>query len=519
MNIASKGPGEQLSLTEGSAASGVLAPPIVPAAWADRATILIAAATLIRLVIATTTGLSDTEAYYAQWARVPALSYYDHPPLVAWTTWLVAHLAGGRWAVRLGPVLYAAVFDALVYRLGARLFSPRAGFFAVAVLTAIPVFFFTGFLLNPEALLAPLWALFLLSLLDLRDHDEPWRPLALGAVVGVAFLAKYTAILAVPVAVLYVTGSEGTRRWLRRPAFYAAGLVALVITTPVIVWNARHHWPSMQLHLSERMGHAAGETLAGALWRVASAQLLFFQPIVLPALVALLGYALLRSRRDERYRFLATASLPVLAFLLTMMVRAGDSEPHWTMVGYLPLVLAAAGVLDESRGLAQRLARGVFRAALVLSASVAVLYAVHMRSPALAKALPSYDPRVDPFAETLGWDRVSTAVASSAARLGPDTVVAGAHNVLCGHLQAAIDDSPPVYCASPRRTEYDFLGRRAPPASPVVFVDSDRYPASAEIALPDHRCGPARDVEIDREGLHLATYHLYDCIPVIGGSR
>ncbi len=391
---------------------------------------------------------------------------------------------------------------------------PRAGFLAVAILGAIPVFFFTGFLLNPEALLAPLWALFLWLLLDLRDHDEPWRPLALGGVVGVAFLAKYTAILAVPVTLLYLVGSHHTRRWLRRPELYAAGLVARVITTPVIAWNARHHWPSLLMHLSERMGRPAGETLAAAVWRVASAQLLLFQPIVLPALLGLLGLSLVRSRRDERYRLLATASLPVLAFLLVMMVRAGDSEPHWTMVGYLPLVLAAGGLLDESTGTLRRVSHAVLWAALALSATVATLYAIHLRTPALARALPSYDPRVDPFAETLGWDRIGASVTERAARLGPRTVVAGAHNVLCGHLQAALDDSPPVYCATPRRTEYDFLGRRTPPSgAPVVFVDSDRYPASAATALPAHTCGAAYDVEIDREGLHLATYHLHDCLP------
>jgi 4-amino-4-deoxy-L-arabinose transferase-like glycosyltransferase len=164
----------------------------------ERTALLVAGTLALHWIVAATTGLSDTEAYYAQWARNPALSYYDHPPLVAWMAWLFTRVSSAPWAVRLGPVLSAAAFAVLVYRLTARLFSPRAAFLAVAVLSAIPVFFFTGFLLNPEAFLAPLWALFLLLLLDLRDHDESWRPVAVGAVIGVAFLAKYTAVLAVP---------------------------------------------------------------------------------------------------------------------------------------------------------------------------------------------------------------------------------------------------------------------------------------------------------------------------------
>jgi 4-amino-4-deoxy-L-arabinose transferase-like glycosyltransferase len=487
---------------------------VAPSTWGARAGLLVAAATAVHWIVATTTGLSDTEAYYAQWARSLSLSYYDHPPLVAWTTWLARHFATGAWAVRLGPVAYATAFDVLLYRLAVRLFSPRAGFFALAIVSAIPAFFFTGFLVNPEGLLAPLWTLFLLCLLDLRDKQEPWRPLAAGAALGFAFLAKYTALCAVPVALLYVAGSPRTRRWLRRPSFYGAGVVALAIASPVVVWNALEGWPTLRLHLSERMTRPAGETLGGALVRVATGQLVVFQPLILVGLFAVLAFALLRARRDERYRFLATASLPVLAFLFAAMARAGDSEPHWTMVAYAPLAVGAGGLLDESTGRLARWSHRYLRAALVLSAGVAILYLVHLASPALARALLSYDPNADPINETLGWERVATAVGAHAGRLGHGTVVAGAHNVLCGHLQAALDDAPPVYCASPRRTEYDFLGRRKPPeAAPVVYVNSDRYPDDPGAALPRHRCVHVQDVTIERSGLRVGRYRIHECLP------
>jgi hypothetical protein len=493
---------------------------VLPATWPGRTALLVAIMTALHAAVGATTGLSDTEAYYAQWARVPALSYYDHPPLIAWTTWLARCLSSAPWAVRLGPVLYAAAFGALVYRLTARLFSPRAGFFAVAILSAIPVFFFSGFLLNPEALLAPLWALALLLLADLREGDGPWRPIALGGVIGLAFLAKYTAVLGVLVVLLHLGGSSESRRWFRRPSLYLAALLALAIATPVLVWNARQGWPSLHLHLSERMGRAPSETLVAALWRVGRGQLIFFSPLFLPALAGVLGVTLVRSRRDARYRLLATASLPVLAFLLTMMVRAGDSEPHWTMVGYMPLAVAAGGILDESTGLLRRVARAAFGAAFLLSAVVAVLYAVHLRTPALARLLPSYDPAADPFTETIGWDRVRASVASHSAALGPGTVAVAAHNVLCGHLQDATNDSPAVYCASARRTQFDFEGRRSPPDdAPVVFVDSERYPADPAVALPNRTCGSAQIVEIDRSGLLQGRFRLRDCGPLAEAPR
>jgi 4-amino-4-deoxy-L-arabinose transferase-like glycosyltransferase len=39
---------------------------------------------LLRAAVAATTELSDDEAYYRLWALAPAMSYLDHPPMVAW---------------------------------------------------------------------------------------------------------------------------------------------------------------------------------------------------------------------------------------------------------------------------------------------------------------------------------------------------------------------------------------------------------------------------------------------------
>src|SRR5512138_3851137 len=130
--------------------------------WAVRTALLIAAATLVRLLFVASTDIANGEAYYYVWSRFPSLSYYDHPPLVAWMTWLTTRSSHGSLAVRSGPLLCAVAFGALVFLFTRRLFSPRAAFLAVAIVTVIPVFFVSSYALNPEAPLAPLWVLGLL---------------------------------------------------------------------------------------------------------------------------------------------------------------------------------------------------------------------------------------------------------------------------------------------------------------------------------------------------------------------
>ena len=287
--------------------------------WVARTALLIAGATLVRLLFVSTTDIANGEAYYYVWSRFPALSYYDHPPLVAWMAWLTTRVSHGSLAVRAGPLVCSVLFGAGVFVLGRRLFSPRAGFLAVATVTIIPVFFASSYALNPEAPLAPLWVLGLILLEGMREHDEPWRPLAAGAVAGLAFLAKYSGVLLLGVGLLYVLVSPRGRRWLRRPSLYLGSLVALAVASPVLAWNQERGWPSLMLHFVER--RAAGDPAALALnaWHALVGQLGPLHPLVFPGLLVVLAICVRRSSEDNRYRFLALASWPVLLFFWVMM--------------------------------------------------------------------------------------------------------------------------------------------------------------------------------------------------------
>ena len=238
-----------------------IALPVALRRWSVRAALLITGATLVRLLLIATTEIANGEAYYYVWSRFPALSYYDHPPLIAWLTWLTTQFSHSSFAIRFGPVVYSALFGTLVYRLARRLFSPRAGFIAVAIVTAMPVFLVSNFVLNPESPLAPLWVLGLLLLEGMREHDEPWRPLAAGLVIGLAFLAKYSGVVLAAVGLLYIAVSPQARRWLQAPvplrgrsgcAFGRPARGGLELPAAVALPRAalrRAHRPHRPLHL------------------------------------------------------------------------------------------------------------------------------------------------------------------------------------------------------------------------------------------------------------------------------
>jgi hypothetical protein len=485
-------------------------------AWTTRTALLIGGATLVRLLFVLTTDIANGESYYYVWSRFPSLSYYDHPPLVAWMTWLTTRGSHGSLAVRAGPLLCAVAFGAGIFVLARRLFSPRAGFLAVAIVTVIPVFFASSYALNPEAPLAPLWVLGLILLEGMREHDEAWRPLAAGAVAGLAFLAKYSGVLLLGVGLLYVLVSPQGRRWLRRPSLYLGSLVALAVATPVLVWNQQRGWPSLVLHFVERRASTDPATLALNAWQALVGQLGPLHPLIFPGLLVVQAVCIRRSRQDDRYRFLALASWPVLLFFWVMMARVRDAESHWTMVGYIPLAVAAGGLLDERVGRMSLALRCYIAACLAITLVGTAVFYAYAQDPSLRRFLPAkaYDPDRDFFNEMSGWPEVRAAVTQEAAALGPGAVVASCQYALCAHVLTALDDLPPVYCPGPRRTEFDFLGRRdPPPAAPVLYLHDDHYHEPPAALLPDRECHPLRTVPIEREGVVMQRYHLWACSP------
>lgn len=489
---------------------------VVPArrVWQSRALALVGVMTALRIAGAASTELTDTESYYVSWSRFPDWSYYDHPPMVAWTTWLTTLVSDSALGARIGPVLCAGLTELLLFRLAARFFSERAAFFAVGLHVAIPAYFFTALLANPEATLAPAWLLALLLLDDLRRHRESARPLWLGAAIGLAFLSKYTAILLVPVTLLVVVGSPGARHWLRRPSFYLGGLVALAVSSPVVLWNAGHGWPSLQLHLAERVAPPSALQMIERAGGVALGQLVVFHPAIVPLLLGACVAIAVRGRADERHRFLAAASLPVLAFFAFAMSRVRDAEAHWTMVGFLPVLIGAAALLDEQLARAPRLARAYGAACAAGTVVLIAATFLHALTGAFERTLPLalYDGSRDAVHETLGWDELRRSISLEAERLGPSAVVAGAHNVFCGHLLVALDDHPRVYCPSVRRTQFDFLGRGMPPSDgPVLFVEAARNATHHEDAMPGRKCALVRRVSVARGETEAARYDLFAC--------
>jgi 4-amino-4-deoxy-L-arabinose transferase-like glycosyltransferase len=208
--------------------------------------LIVVALVVLRLVAAAWTPLTFDEAYYWMWSKYLAGGYYDHPPMVAYVIRAGTIIAGDtELGVRLVSILLALPMSFAVYQSAGILFGGRRVAATAAILLNVTLMAAVGTLIvTPDAplLVASSFVLFFLAKVLETGRGFWW--LAVGVAVGAALLSKYTALFFGAAILIWLIAVPKLRRWLISPWPYLGGLIAFAIFSPVILWNAEHHWVS-----------------------------------------------------------------------------------------------------------------------------------------------------------------------------------------------------------------------------------------------------------------------------------
>ncbi len=323
-------------------------------------------------LLASFINLSVDEAHYALYASHLDWSYFDHPPLVGWIQWPAQHFSSHDFTMRLASLLCWGLTALTIMTLTQRLFPastptasplwrlsfsnrniaiPHSGLrIDLLLFLASPLLNLLGIALVPDSLLMLLSCLIMASVWSLvtttKTSIKQWS--ILGLLLGLAGLSKYTsAILALEVFLILLI-AKGWRLAIN-PGAWITLLLAILLTTPVLYWNATHEWISF----SYQLHHAAG----GATWELKRIFCFILVQCICFGFLLPIGLLAVKPTKPRRVSLQKQSPAPLktltplsyniiigIPFLLAILFASGQEGalPHWTAPAWVMLIPAAA---------------------------------------------------------------------------------------------------------------------------------------------------------------------------------
>lgn len=403
--------------------------------------IVVLGLTGVRLIVAATAELADDEAYYRLWGLAPALSYYDHPPMVGWWSWLGSAIAGDtRFGIRLLSPISLAVGSLMLWRLGDILYGRSTAAVAVLMFNAMPLIAAGAVLLTPDPPTALFWGLAIWALAEHVRSERPVWWLAVGLFAGLALLSKYSSLFLGAGIVAWLMVSGRWHRALTSWQLWAGGVLAVALFSPVLLWNDQHDWASFAKQFSRAVPDRAF-TLR-YLAELIGGQIALLNPLLVPFVVWGFAASLRQGwrRGDAALLMIPATSLPFIAYMLFHALH-DRVQANWLAPLYPGLALLAAWAATRT---AQWGAR-IRRPARVLATSAVVLglgASLALYAYVSAVGAGSFAGR-GPIARMLGWEALAEELKDIAARQDAGWIATAKHQTT-GQLAWFLGDDLPV---------------------------------------------------------------------------
>jgi 4-amino-4-deoxy-L-arabinose transferase-like glycosyltransferase len=445
--------------------------------------------------------LSPQEAYYWEWSRHLDLSYFDHPPLAAWTIHAATALLGSsERAIRGAAAFHSAVFSIFLWLTGRRLFGSAAALGAMLAATAVPLFSLGQVTITPDAPLVSGWAMALYFTVRALQDDEPRWLLAAGGAAGWAVLGKYTGFLLFPQILAALALDPRGRRHLRTAWPWLGAALGLALFVPVLAWNFRHAGASLEFQTAGRASTASFRpVLVG---RFLGLQAALVTPIVL---ILLVEAAITSFRRREAlpYRIAALFSLPLLATAVVLSPFIWV-KGNWVAAAYPSALLAGAALALERGGRMARLAVGG-----VALAFAGTLYA-HLIPLSTAVPFPARDD------VSAGWPELAQRVQAERDRTPEDEFVAGCNYKVSAELAYYLPDRVRTVSGEfagdhGLQYRYWFDPREVSGRPGIVVLDEREKGTCKHLAEVCRELVPLEPLEIWRGSSRVTTFRLWRC--------
>lgn len=289
---------------------------------------------LVKLALTTWVPQTADENYYWVWSQNLSLSYYDHPPMVAWLFKLGSFLPDLmlKWPAVLVGHLALWVWALFLRNIGFREDQIRI-WFLVAVMA--PLVGMSSMVLTPDLPLLFFFSLATYAFERALNTGALAHYLLFGISLGLGFTSKYLIVLLLPCLFVYlaVSGQWQRVRWGWVPAVI---VFAILGALPVLVWNYQHEWISFRFQLH----HGVGKKSWRPIWP------LEYLLSVLFLLFPIYWSEFWKAIKLRQQKLLLCLSVPIFLFFLMTSFRS-KVEANWTQVAFLP-ALSLVAYYDRS---------------------------------------------------------------------------------------------------------------------------------------------------------------------------
>ena len=350
------------------------------------------------------------EAYYWNYKEHLDLAYLDHPPLIAWAIWLFTYIFGdNEFGVRIFSFICGCGVLAFIFHLTALLFDRTSAYIAALLVAVLPFSAAPAFLATTDAPTMLFWSACLFFVAKILKEQSSFAWIGIGISIGLGMLSKYSVALLAAGVVIFTLADHTMRKWLTRPIVYLAALVAIMISSPVLLWNYQNDWSSFAFQTTRRFN----------LETSFSSHYLILHTLILVTPLGLYLYvtALLNSRQiiSKLSNKLNTVSSHVNYFLIFTFVPLSvylyysfSHYPrfHWTAPAWLALVPLAAFTLSPTSSFFRSGRNTVSRSVVYTAGILCLLYGALFHYAALGLPVNTFTR----FTDHYFWKQVAARV-------------------------------------------------------------------------------------------------------------
>ena len=102
--------------------------------------------------------LHPDESYYWLWSKFLGLSYYDHPPMVAYFIKATTLFCDSEFFVRLSGLIVAAALSVLLWFFAKKLFNEKIAAASVIIINTMPLMLAGALIITPDTPVFLFWS-------------------------------------------------------------------------------------------------------------------------------------------------------------------------------------------------------------------------------------------------------------------------------------------------------------------------------------------------------------------------